>query len=778
METTGGREGPNAVGSSSSGNECLDVTVLLEDCASNILSHQDPFLCDQEYFNLHDAMAASQLMDPKMDCCEIPAAAVAQWGDEKKIVFPRPIPSCLQDPLTPLPWENLTVASAAFISIEIIVRLQSLLSGSSVGESVFTCLYAHSAVLADMETRLIPETLCSTEKSLEERFEDLKLNDNHPLAAAQWCVFAVTLGLLEITEMVRMICLNADIYEEEDFASSTHNLACYSSINSGAPQILRTALRILKTLPETDETSLIENCLGFQMDFLTMCSGLSKLTEADLPHALIAAQIKSRGAVSKLKALEQLTGKLVPVSGYAPDVKILLQRCFDSYVTRPLVGNLPIRKIRFQVPREAIHILCAITSEVDTFVCSLLLRGSSLSRIQRMLDRFDRCNILCRSLTVLNLYFNDKLLGQYPLRELVRDQIQRRQAPIPEESWCSSEQAQAFLNRLAKPVYDCLKMRLLNTNRQRAYLEAVLFPEWISLQNEAQMVDLHCHQQQTIIENGSSGSIRSTPRTYFTRYVLTTLIGLMDRYVASGIEVGLSHNSHSDFALAIWYRDFLLNALSQNLTLMRQTKETAARRKPEKSTKCKKKHGKASSNANHDPPPSTAEELEDMLEFSVIALKRNMCRKTMQFRAALMQVGILKEQQFEFTSLERIFEKRFEVFQYIRQPPPLSFAHFLEGSDSSLVQPIELLQTVSEGFQYCRASIEQMLQDMTSYKMDPMYSPTTEAELRSLLKVCIGNAVYVQKLRQLLESGDESVSSIHATLDFETHNQFYIFKLK
>ena len=254
----------------------------------------------------------------------------------------------------------------------------------------------------------------------------------------------------------------------------------------------------------------------------------------------------------------------------------------------------------------------------------------------------------------------------------------------------------------------------------------------------------------------------------------------MDRYVASGIEVGLSHNSHSDVGLAIWYRDFLLNALSQNMTMMRQTKDTVVRRKPDKPAEGKKKHGKGSSNGKHDPPPSTAEDLEDMLEFSVIALKRNMCRKLMQFRAALMQVGILKEQQFEFTSLERIFEKRFEVFQYIRQPPPLSFAHFLEGSDSSLVQPIELLQTVSEGFQYCRASIEQMLQDMTGYKMDPMYSPATEAELRSLLKVCIGNAVYVQKLRQLLESGDESVSSqsIHAILDFETHNQFCIFKLK
>jgi len=778
MASSGGCCADDALGGTDDCPEKLDITALLEDCANHRLSCEDPFLCDPETFNLHDAMAASQLMDPKMDCCEIPALAVAPWGDADKIVFPRPIPSSLQDPLTPLPWDDLTVADAAHITIEIIVRLQSLLSGSSVGESVFTCLYAHSSVLADMETRLIPETICSDEKSLEESFDDLNLAENPTLSAAQWSVFAVSLGLTEITEVFRLICLNADIYEEEDFSSNTHNLSFYSSINSDAPQILKAAIRSLQALPPSDETALIQNFLGFQMDFITMCSGLSKLTGEDLPKTLISAQIKSRGAVSKLQKLQELTVKLVPGDEYTAEVKNLLQRCFDSYVNRPLVGNLPIRKIRFQLPREAIPILSSITSEVDSFVCNLLLRGSTLGRIQRMLDRFDRCNILCRSLMVLNLYFNDKLLGQYQLRDIVRDHIRQWQAPNSEEVWGSSEQAQAFVNRLAKPVYDCLKLRILNPNRQRAYIEAVLFPEWIPLQNEAQMVDMHCHQQQTALGNDSSGASKNPP-AYFTRYALSTLISLMDRYVASGVEVGLSHNSHNDLAFAIWYRDFLLNALNQNLSMMRQTKEAAASRKHEKPpAKGKKNHGKKVANGKHELSPPTAEDREDDLELKVIALKRNLCRKTMQFRAALIQAGILKEQNFEFTSLERIFEKRFEVFQYIRQPPPLSYAHFLEGNDFSLVEPSSLLHTAAEGFQHCRAAIEVMLQDMTRQKMDPMFAPVSETELRSLLKVCIGNAVYVQRLRQLIESGSANLPSTTVAFDFESHDQFCIFKIK
>jgi len=291
--------------------EKLDITAILEEFANHCLSVDDPFLCDEESFNLHDAMAASQLMDPKMDCCEVPATEIASWAEPGKIVFPRPIPKSLQDPLTPLPWDDLTIVDAAYITLEIIVRLQSLLSGSSVGESIFTCLFAHSAVLADMETRLIPETLCNDENNLEQSFEGLKLNKDPTITAAQWSVFAVTLGLTEMAEAFQMICRNADIYEEEDFSSNTHNLSFYSSINSDAPQILKTALKFLQRLPVSNETALLQNFLGFQMDFMVMCSSLSKLTVDALPKALIAAQIKSREAVKKLDVLQTLVGKLM-----------------------------------------------------------------------------------------------------------------------------------------------------------------------------------------------------------------------------------------------------------------------------------------------------------------------------------------------------------------------------------------------------------------------------------------------------------------------------------
>jgi len=107
--------------------------------------------------------------------------------------------------------------------------------------------------------------------------------------------------------------------------------------------------------------------------------------------------------------------------------EILLRKVFDLYVNRPLVGNAPIRKVVFRTPNESIPILSKILSEVDWAVCELLLKGTTLSRIRRMLSRVSKSsvNILSRSLIVLNLYFDDRLLGQHLLVGLIAKDMQQ-----------------------------------------------------------------------------------------------------------------------------------------------------------------------------------------------------------------------------------------------------------------------------------------------------------------------------------------------------------------
>ena len=262
--------------------EMADITTILEEAAGS-LTMSDPMLCNFESFNLQDSMAALEMMDRKMDCCELPAPQVAPFGvtvSSEKMVFPRPAPTGLEDAIEPLPWEDLTIKDAAYIALETLVRLESLLSGASVVESTFTCFYAHRPVLTDIKARLqqAPESLTEHIQSI--------VKPKRSGTVAQNVVYASTLILLELTDVVRSVILNADIYEEEDFSVSTFNIAVFDDRDeTTATEAVVDVLEMLSTLDEheSDEVRAISLMLGFQLDFLTVCTS----TVSPRMHALL-----------------------------------------------------------------------------------------------------------------------------------------------------------------------------------------------------------------------------------------------------------------------------------------------------------------------------------------------------------------------------------------------------------------------------------------------------------------------------------------------------------
>jgi hypothetical protein len=256
----------------------VDITDLIKECASS-LTVGEAVLCDPSSFCLADAMAATQLMDPKMDCCEVAAPQISPWrADADTMLFPRPPPTSLNDPFTPLPWDNLTIPDVTWIALEILVRQQSLLSGASVGESTFTCLYAHNAVLADMKSRLFPSSVVGA--SLIEKFEALKTGT--PGTPAQYILFIVALTLVETTEVVRGIIMNGDVYEEEDFVANTHSIPMFTEREqANSLRLLESAMKTTCELDgqDTDEIKILLSILGFQFAFLSCYAKLVSARE-------------------------------------------------------------------------------------------------------------------------------------------------------------------------------------------------------------------------------------------------------------------------------------------------------------------------------------------------------------------------------------------------------------------------------------------------------------------------------------------------------------------
>ena len=329
-----------------------------------------------------------------------------------------------------------------------------------------------------------------------------------------------------------------------------------------------------------------------------------------------------RGAASQLETLLRM---LTSIIGNQTDAsREVIRKVFDPNVNRPLVGNAPVRKVVFKQTKKSISLLLAITKQMDWAVCEVMLKGGSLGRINRML-RFvsvSSANILSRSFLVLNLYFDDKVFGLHQLLDMIIKHMQLlSHAP---DNLFSRASSQAFLNRLAKPIYDILKVLILNRNRQRAYIEAVMLHDWAALRHEAHMVDLAFSK-----ETGAT----TEQQPHFSLYILHITIGLMDHFVSLGIELKL-FQGEDDLPVAYWYRDFLLSSLISQLSTMRRAKlaaKQAAALKTEVSTKQNKgkrkssKHKKGSSGNNQVPPPS-AEDIENDIEFLLLNLERTICR--------------------------------------------------------------------------------------------------------------------------------------------------------
>ena len=793
--------------SSKEEDNLVDITDLIGACASS-LSLQEPFLCRKETFQLQDAMAATQLMDPKMDSCEVPANLVLMSsaadvdnnnnGNSTRIMFPRPCPESLSDPFVQLYWNNLTLEQTAEIVMHQLVRIQAFFTGASVGESVFTCLYAHKPILCEMEQHFLDVWTPSQESSgaslLEVQSQALfekASADSH--FCAQLSLFASTCAMVEITEVFRSIVINADIYEEEDFVSNTHDMPFFLIDDKTIlRQYLDTAVDILShKLANHDEGSSWENTnssqhiqklqlgLTFLNGLTTYCSKMGKLRQTGL---LETVQSMRRLASSLCEGLHSLTDLIACPKDTTRAKKEtgLVAHVFDSYVNRPMFGNTPVRKVSFLSPRESISKLIGITEQLDWAVCGLLTNGTSLARIARMLRRFCSSSILARSLIVLNLYFDELLLGQHELQSLIIAHM-RELEHLPTEL-VQNEHAQAFLSRLAKPVYDMLKLQVSNRNRQRAYIEAAMFQEWTSLQNEANLIDTQYRKER---------QLDNTTPPFFGHYVLSVLLRLMDQYLTCGIEVGL-FCGHDEICSAFWYRDFLLAALIQNLTQMRrgkelyQAEEQAMQQQQMQETASskgkgkKKNHHKNKTNTTQQQLPNklSVGEVENGLELQVLEARRMLCRGIVRFIVAVRQSGLFELPTFEFTSRKTIFEKRYAVFSSIRHPPPLAFSDYLEGSDGSNISIQDLCHSAAAIFKACRALVESILADIGSVRAT--YAPVQESEARSLLKVCVGNSVYLMKLGQLVGGGDLSngTKKFSFEFDFEAHKEFCIIKLR
>ena len=606
----------------------VDVTNLVEKAASS-LTYESPLLCNQDTFSLQDSMAALEVMDPVMDCCElIPAAIQPPKKSPRRTVPPRRLPTGLHHPLSTLPWDSLSLADARIIALENITRLVAVLCGAGAAESTYTCLYAHDEILFDMANELSGKN------------ED----KSSSLIAAKQVVLASSLLLVKLNDLVRTIGLNADIYEEEDFTVNTQGFLFAPKFDAVAlSKAVNTAISALRKLTgndnsarNLDDAKIMSFILQLQLMFFEACTSLSSLTAANVRRMVKKTKTDLLAqCLKKAKDLKEILDDTINdsrgtenVEGTNKHSKRVFNAAYDPYLYRSLMGNTPVRKVEFKGPSTALEELVGIVSELDWAVCDLLLKGSSLARIKRMLERVSTssANILTRSLIVLNLYFDDLLLGQHDLSVLILENMHQYGAiPI---AWTDTERGRAFAGRLGKPVYDNLKVFALNRNRQHAYIDALVLKEWPGLQQDATDLDIFFHQELGV-ENHTGA--------FITNYVTSLTVAIMEHYIRLSVELSLLHN-HRDLAISFWYRAFLSSTQINIMRIMREARiqqkllakeDSEIASESTSRSRSKKKGKKVAKRTPPNKPPAykeTKEDVEDNIEFMVVNLKRTLCR--------------------------------------------------------------------------------------------------------------------------------------------------------
>ena len=583
----------------------IDITSIITKACEEELSMSKSLLHNQS-FNLYDSMCALELTDAKMDSCEIPIAHYTQYNtslnndsSDYTTVPPRPRPKSLNS----LPWEKLSIFETRVILSQFITNLDAFVNGSSLAETVFTSYYLYHDILNPM-TKVVQRVDTITNTTMAQRL---------------LCI-ACHLTILN-AKLIRKIVIHADIYEEEDFVTNAYFLLNSNSddddcgINYMPIETITTMyqehLSSSNTNKDNVDVSIIHSIIQFLLDFHHINHNLS--TQLKLNDVVqLTTEMKTFIDGPCIHNLNHLVQSLSSLSSsnqgqqqHSPPTttELLLFQTFDPFVNRHLLGNAPVRNV---VPNfytkdtksiiNSIQSFVRITKELSDAVCTLLLDGQDLNMIYSILhyithsahksnesninsnSKISPLNIITRSLVVINLFFNDKLLGQHNLPTTIANNLSTYYnvpATIVEET----EYGIQFLHRLGKPIYDAIKLYLLNLGRQRGFLESVIFKDWSVLLQEAAVVD-HCFHQDYLSadDNGdtsSNNSGNSTMIPFMTNYVLFKITELIDRHISVGIEVDLFNGCWHLFS-AYWYLDFLnstrLNLLVTMQDFMKQRK--------------------------------------------------------------------------------------------------------------------------------------------------------------------------------------------------------------
>jgi hypothetical protein len=562
----------------------IDISDYIDTCAST-LNEEDPMLFDPSMFSLFDSMAAIELMDPSMDCCEQQQQYAIQ--EENAIITAQP---------KQLPWRDLTFTQVKLIGLELLLRLVSFMDGSNVAESIFTCLYAQEDIM------------------------DQIISISAPLSPPQTCLVASLVGILRLSDSLRSIVEQADIYEEEDFNLQTFGFT-FQRQQISNPQAIRLLTQAVLCINDSKsgimgekdnigtDLEILFHVLQSILYMLQYCHYLLENNgNSDNENLSTVEEEGNIFAEKSVHALQHIHNYLLAEEAKSSQgdededqQKNFLLRCFDLNVNRRLMGSTPARKVSNYKKSyvEAIAMLLQLCNDIALIVCQYP-HNNTVRQTYYTFHRISlccNCNIVVRSILAITLvasiaakyHHSDNTAPSTLSNWILQDMRQllcckedgldhpllaqleqsqsasltdshstatanplQHQNPSQEQQEDKDEESLSslLLHRLGKSIYDSTKLLLVNRCRQRAILSEYVH-SWAVIQNDANSVDYDysCRPSDDTSKNYS----------IMTNLVLLPTLSLMENYIGLSIDTGLVHEPY-DLVISYWYWSYLFSA--------------------------------------------------------------------------------------------------------------------------------------------------------------------------------------------------------------------------
>ena len=659
-------------------------------------------------FSLYDAMSAIELMDSKMD-------AIVQW--DRYPGYPHSLQEALRK--NQLKLEGHSPSELIGIFDEILACVATWLSGHTLAQTVFTCLY------------LIDPT---------------QLDD--------FCLSGFGIAVVRAVDMLRDVITKGGVYTEDEQQIIYIGLNMLQLVkNEVVFAALKSAQDKVQTFINADECSMVSRTgwnkhlaeavmtrINFIHCFFSLVSNLKKrtledilLSEQELPYCLTL--------LSNISSTVHLGQQLDPadplILGFHPLINQHLLP--PSYRTYEILSR-----------DQAMSLLTTIIEQLKIMYEIGRLNNLSelFSAVLNLSSVEESPNVLVRSYIAQLCLNNDrcKHFGSKSIEEMIKEEI-RLLGPPPSlnpRSPLSStplviDIVERFLGNAHLPFVELLRVYCQHRARQRTmiakYLDTVC-----ELQQESESTDKHLNDL----------AIKLDPHRQNVSCFNSWLVIYITQLFIDYIQLGFEYDLYSPFELhyVFWYLEYVYGWKQMTLKTASQgpTQELqVAGGKSKKKARNKRK--------------GLSKERE--VEINFLQVKRTVTVGVMRAYEALILDKRIPQPNFEFGSVALVFRNRFLPFTAVTSPQPLSYGNYLHlaGIDNYKGTSLNLYQAAAHHFVTAKVLLDTL--------------PIHNIETEKLVKVIKTNLV----IMNLAATGHKGKETTVPRLDFSLNREFPVVRI-